>query len=133
MLLWKSEQKYRSLIIKYASYLIIILTCLRNKDCPELHFYMSRIVRKTAFCICEKKDADQLRGNLNPKIQASSHILWQYSPVCVGPGRKPLRPVFSQRGSNKDPLNSIFIYIVICEIGIYRATRVVPESHRLFI
>ena len=25
--------------------------------------HMSRVVRKTAFCICENKDADQLRGN----------------------------------------------------------------------
>ena len=33
------------------------------------------------------------------KLQASSHLLWLYSPVCVGPGRKPRRPVFSQRGS----------------------------------
>ena len=36
---------------------------------------------------------------LNPKFQASSHLLRLYSPVCVGPGRKPQRPVFSQRGS----------------------------------
>ena len=36
---------------------------------------------------------------LNPKFQASSHLLWLYSRVCVGPGRKPRRPVFSQRGS----------------------------------
>ena len=36
---------------------------------------------------------------LNTKFQASSHLLWLYSPVCVGPGRKPERPVFSQRGS----------------------------------
>ena len=36
---------------------------------------------------------------LNPKFQASSHLLWLCSPVCVGPGRKPRRPVFSQRGS----------------------------------
>ena len=35
----------------------------------------------------------------NPKFQASSHLLWPYSQVCVGPGRKPRRPVFSQRGS----------------------------------
>ena len=34
---------------------------------------------------------------LNPKFQASSHLLFLYSPVCVGPGRKPRRPVFSQR------------------------------------
>ena len=36
---------------------------------------------------------------LNPKFQASSHLLWLYSLVCDGPGRKPRRPVFSQRGS----------------------------------
>ena len=78
---------------------------------------MSRVVRKPAFCLCENKAADQLRGNreadlrlcfrytestiplfLNPKFQASSHLLWLYSPVCFGPGWKPRRPAFSQRG-----------------------------------
>ena len=78
-------------------------------------------MRKPDFCLCENKDADQLRSNtaqlisafvfairvvkslyyLNPKFQASSHLLWLYSPVGVGPGRKPRRPVFSQRGSYK--------------------------------
>ena len=33
------------------------------------------------------------------KFQASSHLMRLYSPVSVGPGRKPQRPVFSQRGS----------------------------------
>ena len=75
-------------------------------------------MRKPDFCICENKDADQLRGNreadqrlcfttqivqslyyLNPKFQASSHLLWLHSPVFIGPGRKPRRPVFSERGS----------------------------------
>ena len=65
-------------------------------------------MRKPTFCTCENKDADQLRGNreadqhlcfrytdstiplpLNPKFQASSHLLWLYSLVSVGPGRKP--------------------------------------------
>ena len=36
---------------------------------------------------------------LNLKFQDSSHLLWLYSPVFVGPGRKPRRPVFSERGS----------------------------------
>ena len=36
---------------------------------------------------------------LNPKFQGSNHLLWLYSPVYVGPGRKPRRPVFSERGS----------------------------------
>ena len=26
---------------------------------------------------------------LNPKFQASSHLLWLHSLVCVGPGQKP--------------------------------------------
>ena len=38
---------------------------------------------------------------LNLKFQASSHLLWLYGPVCVGLGRKPRRPVFSQRGYNR--------------------------------
>ena len=65
-------------------------------------------MRKPAFCLCENKDADQLRSNyaadqrlvfairiaqslyyLNPKFQASNHLLWLYSLVCVKPGRKP--------------------------------------------
>ena len=36
---------------------------------------------------------------LNPKFQASSHLPQLNSPVCVRPGQKPRRPVFSQRGS----------------------------------
>ena len=69
---------------------------------------------KPGFCICENKDADQLRGIsafvfatrivqslffLNLKFQASSHLLWLYSPGCAGPGQKTRKPVFSQRGS----------------------------------
>ena len=38
---------------------------------------------------------------LNPKFQASSHLMQLYSLVCVRAGRKPQRPVFSQRGSYK--------------------------------
>ena len=36
---------------------------------------------------------------LNPKFQASSNLLWLYILDSVGPGWKPRRPVFSQRGS----------------------------------
>ena len=35
---------------------------------------------------------------INPKFQASSNLLWLYSTVCAGPGRKPGRPVFSWHG-----------------------------------
>ena len=37
---------------------------------------------------------------LYPRFQASSHLLWLYSPVCVRSDQKPRRPVFSQQGSN---------------------------------
>ena len=69
-------------------------------------------MRKPDFCICENKDAKlisafvfairivQVLYYLKPKLQASRHLLWLYCPVCVGPGRKPRRPVFSERGSN---------------------------------
>ena len=76
-----------------------------------IHF--SLVMTKSAFCISENKDAVtaqlisafvfanrivQSLFFLNPKFQAPSQLLWLYSPVCVGPGRKPRRPVFSQRG-----------------------------------
>ena len=65
---------------------------------------MSPGMRKPMFCICQNKDADQLRGNckadqrlcfcyflyfLNSKFQASSHLQWLYSLVCVRPGQIP--------------------------------------------
>ena len=65
-------------------------------------------MKKPTFCICENKDADQLRGNreadqrlcfryidstipLLPytKFQASSYLVWLCSPVCVRTGRTP--------------------------------------------
>ena len=71
-------------------------------------------MRNPAVCLCENKDADHLRGNrdadqrlcfhyidstipLLPQYEISS--LYPSSVVCVRPGRKPRRPVFSQRGS----------------------------------
>ena len=63
---------------------------------------------KTGVLLMENRDADQLLISafvfvtrmvqslyfLNPKFQASSPLQWLYSPVCVGPGRKPQIPVF---------------------------------------
>ena len=80
---------------------------------------LSHVMRKPDFCLCENKDADPLCSNctadqrlcfrhtdstflyiLNPEFPASSHLLCLYSPVCIGPGRKPRSPVFSLRGSS---------------------------------
>ena len=46
----------------------------RNKAFTEQSYneeYMSRVVRKPAFCICENKDADQLRGSTIPLLPKS--------------------------------------------------------------
>ena len=37
---------------------------------------------------------------INLKFQVFSHLLKLHKPVCVGPGRKPQRPIFSHRGLN---------------------------------
>ena len=52
---------------------------------------------------------------LNPKYQASSYLLWFYSLVCVRPGRKPRKPVFSQRGSFQDDVFWSFDFL--CTTG----------------
>ena len=73
-------------------------------------------MRKPGFCLSKNKGADQLCSNceadhafvlttqivqflykVNPEFPASSHLLCLYSSVCVRPGRKPQRPVFSHR------------------------------------
>ena len=61
---------------------------------------MSLVMRKSAFCICENKDADQLRGNREadqrlcfrymdstiPQLPKSEISSLQLSPVAVQPG-----------------------------------------------
>ena len=75
----------------------------RNLQTYSISQYLqtSRITflqNKQTFCISENKDADQLCSNYcdsiilllqNPKFQASSCLLWLYSLLCVGSGRKP--------------------------------------------
>ena len=71
-------------------------------------------MRQPAFCICENKHRKQLPISIEifqsflkqincavtyPKLQATSHLLWLYSPDCVEPGRKHGRQVFSRCGS----------------------------------
>ena len=83
------------------------MTIVESNPLREKHqSHMSHNVGKPAFCICQNKDADQLRANheadlrlsfrymdstipLLSKLQASCYLLWLYSLVCVGPGRKP--------------------------------------------
>ena len=80
---------------------------------------MSRDVRKPDYCICENKDADQLRGNREadqrlcfryldgtfPLLSKSAISSHQSSSVAAQPDLcrtwlETRRPVFSRRGSN---------------------------------
>ena len=54
---------------------------------------------------------------LHTKFQVSNHLLWLYSPVNGGPGRKPRRLVFSQRGSY-EPYHDVYVK---CEQGTEQA------------
>ena len=91
------------------------IKCYRNRACNV--YILSRVVRKPDFAYAKTKTQIsfavtaklisafvfatrivQFLFYLNPKFQASSNLLWLYSPVCVRPGRKPRRSVFSQRG-----------------------------------
>ena len=47
--------------------------------------YLSRVVRKPAFCICENKDADQLRGNR----EADQRLCFRYIDSTI-----PLIPIY---------------------------------------
>ena len=51
----------------------------------ECHNEMSRVVRKPAFCICENKDADQLRGNR----EADQRLCFRYTDSTI-----PLLPKY---------------------------------------
>ena len=45
-----------------------------------LHYlHLSRVVRKPAFCICENKDADQLRGNR----EADQRLCFRYTDSTI--------------------------------------------------
>ena len=65
--------------------------------------------KKADFCLCTAKLISafvfatrivHFLFLLNPKFQAFMLLLGLYMSVCVRPGRKPRRPVFSRRGSN---------------------------------
>ena len=45
----------------------------------ETEAYMSRIVRKPDFCLCENKGADQLRGNR----EANQRLCFRYTDSTI--------------------------------------------------
>ena len=82
---------------------VLIFTSLAHSS-RFFRYRLSHVMGKPAFCICENKGADQLRGHhaadqclcfcyidstlfyfIHMKFEASSCLLFLYSHVCVGP------------------------------------------------
>ena len=68
--------------------LLCSVTALKSSPVhrPLCRLYLSRVVRKPAFCICENKDADQLCGNREADqrlcfryIDSTIHLLPKYA------------------------------------------------------
>ena len=81
------EQEHMSLVVRNR-----LLAFAKTKT--QISFAVTAKLISLCFCY-----TDSTIPLLPPKFQASSHLLWLYSPVCVGPGRKPRRRVFSEQGS----------------------------------
>ena len=67
---------------------------------------------------------------LNPKFQASSHLLRLYSLVCVGPGRKPL-DLFSQNEAHISlMLSNVFSSYQIGLLLLKKESSPTKQSHQ---
>ena len=68
-----------------------------------MFFNLSRIMRKSTFCICENKDADQLRGNR----AADQRLCFRYIDSTI-----PLLP--------KSEISSLLPSSVAVQLGLRR-------------
>ena len=70
-----------------------------DHDFPIFRSSLTKLVSKSmVYRVLSYKPLLGLRSPLiKPKFQAASHLLWMYRPICVGPGRKSRRQVFSWR------------------------------------
>ena len=62
---------------------------VNDKDGRVQSTHMSRVMRKSMFCICENKDADQLRGNR----EADQRLCFRYTDSTI-----PLLSIFEISG-----------------------------------
>ena len=73
--------------------------------------YLSRVVRKPAFCICENKDADQLRGNR----EADQRLCFRYIDSTI-----PLLPIYE--------ISSLYPSSVAVQPGLCRTWSETPKT-----
>ena len=71
------------MIIKFqTNYLLVVkrhIKAVIESKALSTAFYLSRVVRKSAFFICENKDADQLRGNR----EADQRLCFRYADSTI--------------------------------------------------
>ena len=70
---------YVSLVKRIAGHLEHLKELACDKGKKNHAMKMSRVMRKPAFCICENKDADQLRGNR----KADQHLCFRYMDTTI--------------------------------------------------
>ena len=56
-----------------------------NEENTNESVHMSRVVRKPAFCICENKDANQLRGNREADQRLCFRYIDSTTPLLLNP------------------------------------------------
>ena len=66
-------------LCRSVSHTSIVINLCETKAELYVEKQMSRIVRKQAFCICENKDADQLRGNR----EADQRLCFRYMDSTI--------------------------------------------------
>ena len=99
---------------------------------------MSRVVRKTAFCVCENKDADQLRGNREadqrlcfPYMDSAIPLLTKSEILSLKPSSVAVQPYLCRTWS-ETPKTGFLTYEPRCEKTGLRGLRPGPTQTGLY-
>ena len=82
---WYSEmtQELKDYVLFSTSYLVLHIFFTGSEQTPlnraYYFLYLSRIMRKTDFCLCKNKDADQLRGDR----EADQRLCFRYTDSTI--------------------------------------------------
>ena len=80
---------YRNIpaMVSYSLVSLLYMSCVMRK--PGCFSHYAKKTQISALVFATKIVCVQSLYFLNPKVQAANHLMLLYSPVCVGPGRKP--------------------------------------------
>ena len=67
-------------MLKFQVFKVFYFHNIKNNGTLKLYLKLSLVMRKPAFCICENKDADQLRGNREAdRREADQRLCFRYT------------------------------------------------------